>query len=465
MPRRQRRGFVKSIFLAGVLAVGAVALGAAWLGGDRADATARKGELTFAVIRGEFVSSINEPGDVLSSSSVEVRCRVRERGGTPILDIVDEGTFVKKGDFLVQLDDSSYRDELIEQKIEVATNRAAVIQAESDLNTARRSLEEFDNGQFSQEVATLEAEYAFAEENLRRAVEYERYSQNLARKGYITRAQLEADRFAVIKAEAEVELARAKLNVLKNYSQERMRAELLAEIEKQTANLEASQYTLELSEQRLDYFEEQVASCHIVAPTDGQVVYANDLEGRGDSAIVIEEGVNVLEGQAMIRLPDPENMQVVARVNDSKVNMVRNGQPAVIRLDTAPDIEIQGTVRKVADFPLPRRWEQAPIEYEVFIDITEKNDLVRTGLRAKAEIFVERIPDAVQVPVSAIIQRGDQYYVVVAAGLEHELREVELGPNNESLAVILSGLEPGQRVLVDPDEFRGEQKEAAKDTT
>ncbi len=454
---------MKTALLSGIVLCAGLAAATAWFGGSADQDSDPVGGLTSIVKQGQFVSSITEPGDVQSSSNVEIRCRVRERGGTPILKVVAEGTRVEAGDFLVQLDDSSFRDELVEQKIRVATDKASVIQAESDLNTATRGLQEFENGQFDQELATLEAELAFSQETLRRTRQYKQYSEKLARKGYVNKAQLEADRFAVIKAEQEVNLAQSKLTVFRDFTQERLKAELVAEIKKQEANLEASQYTLELSKQRLAYYEQQVASCHIVAPVAGQVVYANDVEGRGDSGIVIEEGVSVREGQILIQLPDPTNMQVVAKVNDSKINSVRSGQDVTIRLDTAPEVPIAGRVRKVADFPLPRRWSQAPIEYEVFIDVTEQNELVRTGLRAKAEVFVERIDNALMAPVSSIIEKGDSYFAVVAEGTERELRSITIGPNNESHVVIASGLQPGEHVLVDPDEFRQDATEVGDD--
>lgn len=452
--RKKTGGFIK----AGLLVIGLLASGLAasawWLNGSFDRHVSVPHDLTYEIARADFVSSITEPGTVTSSSNFEIRCRVRERGGTPILELVDEGTEVKTGDFLAQLDDSSFRDELVEQKILVATDRASVIQAESDLNTARRSLLEFENGQFAQELATLEAELAFAQETQRRATQYEKYSENLARKGYVTKAQLEADRFAVIKSEKEVSLAKSKLAVLRDYSKDRMKAELEAEIQKQEAQLEASQHTMELSQQRLAFYEQQVAGCRIVAPVDGQVVYANDIEGRGDSGIVIEEGVNVLEGQAIFRLPDPTKMQMIANVSDSRINNVCPGQSVIIRLNTAPDSVIDGIVRKVADFPMPQRWSQAPIEYEVFIEITTKNSVVRSGLRGTAEICVDKVDKAILAPVSSIVRQGGAHFVVVADGNERELRQVSLGPNNESHVVIAGGLRTGESVLVVGDTYK-----------
>lgn len=451
--RRQSKGFVKLTLVAVSLIIAGVITAFSFMG-TGADDQLSEHELSFAAVRKVFVSSIIESGDVGSSHNVDIRCKVRERGGIGILEIVDEGTVVKEGDFLVQLEDSSFRDEVVERKIRVATDRASVIQAESNLNTAQRSLTEFQSGQFRQELATYEAEFAFAEESLRRAREYKQYSENLARKGYVTKAQLEADRFAVVRAQKELELAKSKLEVFRDFTHETLEAQLKATILQEEANLQASQFTLELSKQRLKYYEDQVAACRILAPSDGQVVYANEIDGRGESGIVIEEGVTIREGQSIIRLPDPISMQVTTKVNDSKINSVQAGQKCILRLDTAPEVPIQGVVREVANFPLPRRWSQAPIEYEIYVDVVEENSLVRSGLRAKVEVFIEQIEDAIQVPVSSLVARGNEFYVVIKKDSQAELRSVKIGPNNQSMVVIQSGLQVGEHVLVDPDEFR-----------
>ena len=167
--------------------------------------------------------------------------------------------------------------------------------------------------------------------------------------------------------------------------------------------------------------------------------------------------MTIREGQSIIKLPDPDNMQVTTKVNDSKINSIRDGQNCIIRLDTAPETPIKGKVRQVANFPLPRRWSQAPIEYEVFVDVVEKNPMVRPGLRAKVEIFIEQVDEAIQVPVSALVERGSDFYVVVKNESQAELRPVQIGPNNESMVIVLDGLNPGEHVLVDPDDFRDKE--------
>ena len=412
-------------------------------------------QLTAEITRGEFISSVIEAGDVDSSKNVEIRCKVKSEGrtGTAILDIIPEGSLVKKEDFLVQLDDSLFLNDLAEQKITGATDKADVIQAQSDLDTATRVLIEYENGTYEQERAALEAEQALAEEMLRRAGDYRRYSEGLNFKGYITNTQLDADKFAVVKAEKDLALASQKLALFEKYTRDRMVSEYSAEIEKQRANLEAAQFKLEQSHLRLKELQQQIEHCRIVAPVDGLVVYANEMDGGGDVSVVIEEGVVIRDGQEIIRMPDPSHLQVKTNVGESKINQVRPGQAVVIRLDTDREIVVAGTVRQVSTFPLPRRWFQAPVEYQVFIDITESNPAVRPGLRAKAEMIVERIEDAVQSPVSALIRDEDKFFVLVSHQDSIDVRRVAVGPANIKNIVITSGLEPGEKVILDPETY------------
>jgi hypothetical protein len=169
--------------------------------------------------------------------------------------------------------------------------------------------------------------------------------------------------------------------------------------------------------------------------------------------LVIEEGVLVRDGQAIIRMPDPSHLQVTANVSESKVSLIQAGQPAVIRLDTDRDVSVAGQVRQVSTFPLPRRWFQAPVEYQVFIDITESHPAVRPGLRAKAEVIIERLDDAVQSPVSALVREEDKFYVLVAHPDSIEVRSVTVGPANVKNIVIRSGLQPGEKVVLDPESY------------
>ena len=164
-------GLIKTIAVVAVLAVVASMTAYSFLGGGN-DQPISEHELTFVAVQKPFISSIIESGDVASSSNVDIRCKVRERGGTAILEIVPKALWSRKVICWSSWKTPRFGTKWWNAKFRVAQDRASVIQAQSNLTAAQRSLTEFQNGQFLQELATYEAEYAFAQETLRRAREY-----------------------------------------------------------------------------------------------------------------------------------------------------------------------------------------------------------------------------------------------------------------------------------------------------
>ena len=98
--------------------------------------------MTHVVDRSDFEAFVTETGDVASASNREVRCEVQALGtpGSTIIEIVDEGTYVEEGDFIVEFDASALENDETAQKIVVANNNANLIQAESQFENAERTL-------------------------------------------------------------------------------------------------------------------------------------------------------------------------------------------------------------------------------------------------------------------------------------------------------------------------------------
>ena len=187
---RSRRQFGRSAIVLTVVAcilIAGIVASLNWKSSVDSDQTV----LLHRVERTDFEAFVTEPGDVVSSSNVEVRCQVKSRGssGAFIVKICDEGTLVKEGDFLVQFDDSALQYELIAQKIVVAHDKSGRIQAESDLANAERRLTEYVEGLFEQEAEVLEG-LVFVNEEALRKIELELAStRRLAAKGLLKQLQ------------------------------------------------------------------------------------------------------------------------------------------------------------------------------------------------------------------------------------------------------------------------------------
>lgn len=409
--------------------------------------------LLHSVERSKFEAFVTEPGDIVSSSNVEVRCQVESRGsaGVTIVSLCEEGTEVKKGDLLIQFDDSVLQNELIAQQIVVAKDKSALIQAESNLSNAERTLREYVEGLFQQEVEMLESAVFVTEEELRRKELELASNRRMAAKGILKPLQVSAGEFAVEKCRKDVAASKRALDVFKKFTRERKVGEFTAEIEKQKANVEAAQFTQKLSNQKLREISEQIAHCTIRAPAAGQVVYANERQ-RGEP-VVIEEGSQIRYNQIVARLPDIKKMQVDVKINESHINRVTTGMRAEITLDADPEKQLSGTVNRVAPYPFPMRWHGAPLEYGVEVTIVNPPVTIRPGLRAKVKIFFEAEDAVLQIPLAAVIAHEDSHYCLVRDGENWNPTPITIGPNNNNQVVVIDGITEGDQVALTPFRF------------
>jgi hypothetical protein len=332
---------------------------------------------------------------------------------------------------------------------------ATKIQAESDHETAIKAKDEYIEGKYEIDRAQLRADLDVAEENARRAQENVRYSKGLLEKGYITKLQLEADEFAAAKAETDRKAAMLKQKVLDAYTKQKMLVQLTADIKSTEAKLAAQENTWKLEKQRLKLIEDQIVKCTILAPANGQVVYANNTERMGGQEIIIEEGAVVRERQVIARLPDPKRMQVKAKINESKIALVKENQPTVIHLDALPDQDLQGIVRKVNEYPVQGAWWASNIkEYETTVEILGSPEGLRPGLNAEVRVRVARLSNVVQIPVQAILTQGEKHYCFVRKNDDWDLRELDVGSTNDKTIVVQRNLEPGETVALNAASLR-----------
>jgi len=409
--------------------------------------------LTTTVFRGPYEHIVLEQGQVESSSNVEIRCEVKSQsgGGTEILWVIDEGTNVKKGEKLVSLDQSALDQDLVQQQIVCNTSHALVVQAENTLSAAKISRTEYLEGTFKQEEQTIESEIFVAEEDLRRAQLSYQSTERLAAKGIVTALQLEGDQFAVEKAKNALASAQTKLMVLRKYTREKTLKQFDSDIATAEAKWESEKKSDQLELEKLEEINEQIEKCTIMAPEDGQVVYASDRNRWGSSEFVVEPGASVRERQVIIRLPDPNKMQVKASINESRISLVQVGMPVAIAFDAVRDKTLHGEVTKVNQYAEPESWRSGNIkEYAASISIFDPPPEVRSGMNAEVRIYVEQLENALQVPVQALYETKGHFFCLVKNGDGWDTREVQVRSSNDTFMTIETGLEEGDVVAMNP---------------
>jgi multidrug efflux pump subunit AcrA (membrane-fusion protein) len=409
------------------------------------------GALTHTVERSRLLVTVVAAGNIESSKNVDVKCQVA--GGSSILWIVPDGQEVKEGEVLVKLDQSSIEDQLNAQKIALGKAEASKIQAQENLAAAEIALREYAEGTYVKELQLAEANINIAQENLRSSENLLDHTRKMARKGFTTALQVEADEFAVERCKLELESAKTAKDVLVKFTREKMLKELEAKREAAAALVKSEQAAFELEQSKLQRLERQLNNCVIKAPQNGIVIYANDTgSGRGfssSSGVKIEEGATVRESQTILRLPDLSNMQVKMTVHETKVERLQVGMPAIVKIS---DREFQGQIISIANQPEPASWMNANLkEYATIVKIIGEAEGLKPAMTAEVEVLVADLPDVLTVPVSCVVEQGGKFNVWVVTGPNRfERRTLVVGMTNDRVFEVKDGVKEGDVVLLNP---------------
>ena len=370
-------------------------------------------DIITTVKSGPFKVEIETTGELEAKNSVKIMgpAGLREFRiyNTTIQSIVDEGTIVAKGDWVATLDQSEFQTKLNEKKIELDRENAEYIQTQLD--------------------TTLELRGARDELiNLRYAVEEKQ----------IIYEQSKFEPPATIK-QAEINVERAKREhsqAVENYKiRKRKNA---AKMREQSAELRKVQ-------NEHDAMMEAIKAFRILAPEAGMVIYhKNPWDGKP-----LKAGSQInLWDPTVATLPDMTVMMSKTYVNEVDVRKVKPGQRVEVGLDAYPDKKLVGSVMRVANVGEQRPNSDAKV-FEVSVEIEGTDPTIRPSMTTSNKIITSLIDEALFVPLECLHSSHDSItYVYQREGLNIVKQEVMLGQTNANNAVILAGLEAGDRVYL-----------------
>jgi len=455
--------------------------------------------ITAPVKRGDLRISVIATGNLDSASNVTLSSNVQ--GSTKIISIVPEGTIAYEGMVLVQLDASVYTDQLDEQKIKLeqanalrdqardavaiqkSVNEREIAAAELAYDLAQLDLDKYKQGDYKVLVTQAQTKITLAKEKVAQSLDAFAFAKRQSKKGYVTQNELEQKRVLVSTAELELQQAILELDVLENYQYERDIAEKealatdtkleLSRVEQKAsaalnqaeADLSACEATAVVEKTKYDKLVSQIEECTIRAPQAGQVIYAQQ-DSRRSQERVIEEGASVDNRQAIVKLPDLSQMKVDTKIHESKIGMVSEGMPAVIKVSRKSNSTYNGVVQSVASVPNSPSWRQPDLrEYTAVIAVnTSGRDAtsLKPGLTAEVEIISDILKSVLKIPVQAIIARNGKHFVFVNQAGGPAIRQVVLGATNdvesevrvdadpETTSKFALGLEEGEQVVLAP---------------
>jgi len=317
-----------------------------------------------------------------------------ETSGRVVDLAVNEGDRVKVGQFLLQID-----PKLLRTRVDSGT---------ASLQTAEASLEEM-----RQAIETSRVQLEQARQTLAR-------QQSLWKQQLTTRADLE-------KAENDVKAQESSL-------QEREKSVMAqaSRIAQERATLSSARYDL--------------SKVRIESTIDGIVTRRNIQEG--ETAVV---GTMNNAGTVLLELADMSVIQAEVEVDETNIPSVRMGQPAKITIDAIPDKSFKGHVTEIGNSPIQSTTANTSTtqatNFKVVVVLDDKVPEVRPGFTCTADITTATRKNVPAVPIPSVAVRELTYdangQIVRQSKDAKKRRRSSSGSSVETVATAAE-LKPGQ---------------------
>ena len=212
-----------------------------------------------------------------------------------------------------------------------------------------------------------------------------------------------------------------------------------AQVDTAKAALSSARQQLNVARAGLQKTQTLFGYAEIRAPFDGVVT-----KRYADKGTMLAAGTSS-EKQAtpLVQLSQNGKLRLTIPVPESAVSLIHIGSPATIHI---PELkrDITGKVARFADVV---NSETRTMDTE--IDVLNPNFELVPGIYANVSLVLEEQPNALTVPVQAIVREGDiaSAFVVNSAG-QIEDRKVKVGLESATRFQILSGLQENELVIV-----------------
>lgn len=408
---RTRRFVVAAVILA-------IGVPATWLLARDKEST--ESALYSQVRRGDFRVTVTTSGELRAPKFVQIQlpqnaAQAQVFNGLKILSLVPEGTIVKEGEKVAEIDRSPLATKQTEvtlslQKVE-AQYEQAMLDSTLNLGKAREDMKTMELSLEEKRIAKEQAIYEAPSVKRQAELDYEKAERAMAQ--------------AKVDYKTKTEQAMAKMR------------EVGADRDRQR-NL-------------LKNIMDVMAAMSIHAPAEGMVIYVKEWNGKKKT---VNSTVSPWD-PTVATLPDLSVMESLTYVNEIDVRKLRVGQPVSVSLDADPSRKLVGTIKQVANVGEQRPNQDAKV-FEVVVNIEKPDTSLRPGMTTGNEVETQALKDVLFVPLDALVVEDGISLVFKKDGNRIVKQEVATGAMNDDEVVIVKGLEDGETVLLSPPLNRAE---------
>jgi RND family efflux transporter MFP subunit len=243
--------------------------------------------------------------------------------------------------------------------------------------------------------------------------------------------QLAAARGTLAQSQAQVTLARINLERAQKLAQEGLATQ--AELQSTTSALAVAEAVERASKAQIGALATRLGETRLVAPMDG-VVAARRLD---PGALVGPTTGSVL---TVVRV---DTLRVFVSVTERDAAGLAVGQPARVAVDALPGRSFEGQVARLAP-----SFDPASRTLDAEVHLPNPGQALRPGMYGRAFVRLAVHAGAAVVPATAVQISSQQRFAFVIAGEKVQKRAVEVGVDGGTWLEIVSGVKPGEEVVV-----------------
>jgi HlyD family secretion protein len=367
--------------------------------------------LVARVKKGEFKVMVNTSGELRATKFVRItapaNAQAAQQWQMKISSLVPEGTVVKQGDIVAELDRASIAARLTEVSTSLQKAQAVFEQAELDsllnLSKAREEIRTMELGLEEKRLAKEQAIYEAPTVKRQAEIDYEK---------------------------AERALAQARKDLVTKTSQAKAKMREVGAERDRFAN-------------QVRVVQEVMQGFTIKSPGTGMVIYEKEWNGKKRT---VGSQVNAWE-PTVATLPDLSEMESQTYVNEIDIRKVAIGQPVELTLDSDPSKKFSGKVTQVANVGEQRPNTDSKV-FEVKVLLTHADTTLRPGMTTSNAIETSKIQSVLYIPIEAVNTDSGVTVVYKRDGADVSKQEIETGTMSDDEVIVLRGLEEGDRVLL-----------------
>lgn len=459
---------------------------------DKPKKKAEKKPKPHKIERDELKIEVELSGIFVADEMEEVALRPEAWTQFKVVEAVEHGTRVKKGDVLIRFDDEKLEKELSDESLDQRIGELSLMQSEEEFPRLKRLLElSYEEAERRNEetkadydyyhstdrpftVRIAHFRYKSAQEQLDGAQEELKQLEQMYEADEITEETeeivLRRQRFAVETAELILELNKESRDYTLNVSL--ARSDQYYETAKEQAELAYKQAktALEVGMTRKSYDMEKkrVARAKSVerhgkllsdkglmilrAPTDGVVYYGKCTKGKWSQITSLSAKLKPFgtasTNAVLMTIVKPSGLHVELTAGESDLPDLKTGLKAKIVPTADKELKLNGELSSVGSVPGASNKFPLKLEY----DTNEAPEWLVAGMTCKASITTYENTEAVVVPLDLVQtdeENEDQKYVMIVDPEEEEpvRRNIKLGRKKGKLAEVLKGLDEGDEII------------------